>query len=158
MDWTVAAPYVTSLLALLGSGFAVWEARRARRETARIDLNQSVENELSQALRLFQPDEENRDLADALVARRKGAEAALAQWSHLLPSIVRDELRVESDLLRESQAYLAGERMGLTWKGPTEHLVPLDEFPVRVSSFADRAEKAFSVERDRASERLRTLY
>lgn len=38
MNWGVLTPYIVSILALMGSVAAVAEARKARRETAKIDL------------------------------------------------------------------------------------------------------------------------
>lgn len=161
VDWAVAAPYITSLLALIGSAIAIWDARRARRETARIDLYRSVEAALTEALRSARDEDgpgPEKGVADALVARRRAAELALTQWDHLLPGTTRDALRAERDLLSESQAYLAGKRMGLVWKGSTEHLVPIENFPLRVSDFAKRVEAAFRTERDRVSANLRAFY
>lgn len=160
VDWTTATPFVTSILALMGSGFAILDARRARRETARIDLTRSVVTSLNTALELF--DSRDKDdsggIATVLVRRRGAAESALDHWGHLLPVETRNELRNEKNLLGESQAYLAGRQVGLSWKGSTDHLVSMEEFPTRVADFANRVEKSFSAERDYVSESLRTFY
>lgn len=164
VDWTLVAPYVTSALALVGSGFAIFDARRARRETARVDLARAVESSLNEALATFSRKDGQSDadavqgIAEALMARRAVADSALDNWGHLLAPGQRDELRGEKELLGESVARLAGERMGLTWTAGTDHLIPAEELPARWSEFTKRVEGAFSAERDRVSEVLRTYY
>ena len=156
MDWLVAAPYVASILALVASGFAVWDARLARRETAKIELARAREASLADVLELFRKGS-TQDVAEALIERRDAAETALSRSAHLLDAPTRDKLRAEMQLLEESQAYLAGARMGLTWKGDASHLIAMNEFPTRVSCFGREVEGAFRDELDRVGTTLRAL-
>ncbi len=105
---------------------------------------------------LTPPTDSNHDVAEALIAQRTTAEKTLARWGHLLPKDARDSLRDEEGLLSESQAYLAGTRMGLTWTAPTAHLISLEDFPTRVLRFAENVRAAFIAEQERVATILQT--
>lgn len=123
-------------------------------QTALADLYMRADG-LSDALTAMHAAGRESDIASALIAKREAAESALTRHGHLLEQEVRDALRAEQELLGESQAYLAGTRMGLTWTGATEHLIPIDLFPRRVGAFANQVADAFRNEMDRVGQLLR---
>lgn len=143
MDPTVIAALLAAGTALLVSGLSLRAARSQRHHNAKYAFKLRKVEQLEEALNELTQFGDKSDssgteaIANALITRREATFHVLERRGHYLAAGTRQGLDQRARELRDSHAYHAGTRTGLQWRGATEHIVPLDNYPAALSSFAN---------------------